>query len=116
MWQASGMGYRIELTGSTDPGASRTPGGQAAGPHESLAEAMARAEQLAAQAGQGEAVIYREQDAPAEAEVARFSAGGGWKSEAIPPASWLARLALPTKEKLKAHPRGELPREVGDEI
>jgi len=110
------MGYRIELTGSTGPGASRTPDGQAAGPHESLAEAVARAEQLAAQAGQGEAVVYREQDTLPGSEVARFSPGGGWSSEAITPASWWARLSLPTKEKLKAHPRADLPREVWDEI
>src|SRR4051794_29416395 len=120
MWQAGAMNYLIEFRGTAGPDGAPASGGQAKGSSASLAGAVEQAERMAAQSGEGEAVISREPDkgsgGPAGAEIARYSADGGWRSEAITPASWWARLSLPTKEKLKAHPRAELPREVWDEI
>jgi hypothetical protein len=120
MWQAGDMNYSIEFLGTAGADDAPASGGRTTGSSASLAGAVEQAERLVAQSGQGEAVISREPDKAsggrAGAEIARYSADGGWRSEAITPASWWARLSLPTKEKLKAHPRAELPREVWDEV
>src|SRR3954465_13569056 len=105
MWQAGDMNYSIEFLGTAGADDAPASGGQATGSSASLAGAVEQAERMVAQSGQGEAVISREPDKAsggrAGAEIARYSADGGWRSEAITPASWWARLSLPTKEKLK---------------
>ncbi|NKX52231.1 hypothetical protein HER39_16980, partial [Arthrobacter deserti] len=113
------MAYDVRLTAAADSGLE-TSGGEPAQSSSSLAEALEQAERMAARPGPAEAVVY---DVPegagggsAGTEIARYSAGGGWTSEAITPASWWAGLSQPTKEKLKSDPYGEVPPEVWDEL
>ncbi|NKX55747.1 hypothetical protein [Arthrobacter mobilis] len=109
------MGYDVKLMG-TAGGSGEADAGQAQF-SESLAEALEQAERMAAQADRGEAVIYdRAHGSGAGTEIARYSASGGWSSEAITPVSWWSRLSMPTKEKLKTDPYGDVGSEMWREI
>jgi hypothetical protein len=114
------MAYRIELRGTAGSDSARPADWSAAGSGDSLAGALAQAERLVAGSDQAEAVVY---DSPADppggpagTEIARYSAAAGWTSEVITPAAWWARLSMPTREKLRADPYGEVPPEAWGEV
>jgi hypothetical protein len=111
------MAYDVRLIATADPGSLETSVAQPAQSSKFLAEALEQAERMVTQPGHAEAVVYtRSSGGDPETEIARCSATSGWSSAAITPASWWSRLSMPTREKLKADPYGDVPRETWHEI
>jgi hypothetical protein len=108
--------YTVKLITTVEPGSAGAPDDHAAKHFESIREAAAHAEQLAAPAGNTTAVFDESAGPGTGAEVARYSQASGWSSDAITPAAWWAKLSMPTKEKLKLDPYGDIDGEAWREV